>query len=307
MQRPNALAPALLALAGTTAASHAGFVDWSDITPGARSASFVSDGVGVTVSTNTRRFSRKSRDGTTAIGVSGGSVHGEISGDEALTINFDSPVTITDIQLAFLFPSGMRGDTVGESASITTDSNTSYVLLATGATDAFWSGSGTTANNDPADDNGTGRFAVSGDDILGSPVTALTLSPGNTGHAGMSDFGFVSLAFQAVSAALGDPMVPTPPTGPPDEPDPGPITIDDDPITDPPIDPDPQPNPGPIVTPEPEPEPIDPNPFDPPTDPLPPIVIDPPEDPVPPVPSVPTPSTALVLLAGGVVATRRRR
>lgn len=145
-------------------------------------------------------FLDKTVAGHTATGIAGGSVTGEIDNAEAMSFQFDQPMLITSLSVAFLYTAGNHGDTWNEVAQFTTDSG-SFTLEAAGAETAAWSGYGQASNVSPGVEGHGGIWNVAGEDIFGGPVTTLTLSSGNPGSGGQyGDFSFHSMTYNAVPA-----------------------------------------------------------------------------------------------------------
>lgn len=192
---------ALFAASLTTAGS-ADVVEYTSLSNGQQSVSFSLGDVGIEAISSGGEFMRKEVAGVNAVGVSGGSVHGEIDGSEYIQFTFDEALTISSISVAHLYTAGNYGDSWNEAAMISTDRG-DFQLEAISATSGTWSGSGAVYNDSAGVEGSGGAWTISGDDIFGGAVNWVRLSAGNAGgHGSYGDFGFVNMA--------AAPPIPTP-------------------------------------------------------------------------------------------------
>ncbi|QOJ17206.1 MAG: hypothetical protein HRU76_06285 [Phycisphaeraceae bacterium] len=168
------------------------------LTDGQTSASFTLSGVNVTVESFNGAFKGKTVGGFSGVGVGGGSVAGEIDNLEFIRFSFSQPVNVISLSLGALYTAGNYGDTVHESALITTDLG-SHLLIASGATSGSWNGFGTLQNDSPATQGQGGAWTISGSSIFAGPITTLTLASGNPGPSNAGDFTFRSIAVEQAS------------------------------------------------------------------------------------------------------------
>ena len=155
-------------------------------------------------------FDRKTALGASGVGVSGGNsvVAGEIDSSESINVHAASPQQLHGFSVAFLFASGIWGDTVDEMAVVDVISDGSVVaslrLTANhdGGADLSGDANGVVTTISPGTGDGAGAFSVTGLDI---GFTDLVFRPGNGGNLSTDgDFSFVNLT-------TGDPvMVPEP-------------------------------------------------------------------------------------------------
>ncbi len=184
---------AVVALAGAAVTSaNAGVIDQADLVEGVNFQQLDVDGVTVTVTTDHGNTKRKTVNGVTGVGVSGGAVNGEIDKREALNFEFHSPLVVDEITVAFLYDDGQFGDQPAEVADFVTDLGT-YTLQVTGPTTATWTGGGLVENMSIATEAGGGAWTIAGD-LFGGEISSLSLVSGNPGKkAKYADFSFVSL------------------------------------------------------------------------------------------------------------------
>ncbi|MEQ8770136.1 MAG: hypothetical protein RIB60_06465 [Phycisphaerales bacterium] len=183
------IAAVVVSAAGT---AHAGVLTQADLAEGVSYQELAIDGVTVTVTTDDGVTKRKTVNGVTGVGVSGGTVNGEIDTREALNFDFASPLAVDEITIAFLYDNGQFGDHPAEVADFVTDLGT-YTLQVTGPTTATWSGGGMVENMSIATEAGGGAWTLSGD-LFGGAISKLSLVSGNPGsQATYADFSFVSL------------------------------------------------------------------------------------------------------------------
>ncbi|TVQ62219.1 MAG: hypothetical protein EA378_07130 [Phycisphaerales bacterium] len=150
-------------------------------------------------------FQFKNVNGTYGVGIGGGAVHGEISGNESIRFDFSAPVLVTSLSLAHLYAEGNFGDVLHESATVLTDLG-AFHLQVTSPTTAAWSGPGVATNLSIGTEQGGGLWEVAGFSIFPGAVNYLELVSGNPGPAYLSDYGFHSMDLRAV------PIVPAPAT-----------------------------------------------------------------------------------------------
>ncbi|MEO1130258.1 MAG: hypothetical protein AAFX05_11205 [Planctomycetota bacterium] len=187
----------------------AGMIDQSSLPDGANMAMVMDDGVNITVSSTGGNFKKKTVNGVQATGISGGSVNGEIDGDEMMLFEFDQAVTITSLSIAHLYTDGEFGDNGDETAAFLVaetmgGSTVTFELEATTATMGTWSGLGTATNDSIATEAGGGAWTISGTDIFGQQVVSVKLVSGNAGNqAKFGDYGFRSLSFIPTPASAG--------------------------------------------------------------------------------------------------------
>lgn len=194
---------AALALAAASSASLADVsfsINQNELTNGAAFNDLEKNGMGVMIESVSNDFKRKTVNGVSAVGVLGGNVSGEIDSSESILFTFDQGVTISDLQISFLYNAGEFGDDPAEQALISTNLG-DFVLGVTGPTTADWSGAGAVANLSVATEAGAGHWSIFGDDIFGGAITSLRLSSNNPGaNASFGDFSFVSLSASPVPA-----------------------------------------------------------------------------------------------------------
>lgn len=115
----------LYAIAGCvllgTSVSHANVITYDQLASGQNSAFLSAIDSTVTVNALGGSFETKTVAGFTATGLSGGSVSGEIDGEQALTFLFAQPVSVTSLTIAFLYTAGHYGDLYNEVALFSTD------------------------------------------------------------------------------------------------------------------------------------------------------------------------------------------
>ena len=174
-------------------------VNYTDLTPGLSSVNFP----GLGTATGTTNFQDKTVSGVTGVGVSGGSVPGEISFNsnangtyQSITFSFTNPQIIQDFTIAFLYQQNVFGDFPSEIAGITAGL-TGYTLTVTGGTTATWSGAGAVVTNlsTAGSQSGGGEWNVS-DPFGNTAISTLVFYPSNNGgsySSANSDFSFVQL------------------------------------------------------------------------------------------------------------------
>ncbi len=150
-------------------------------------------------------FQFKNVNGAYGVGIGGGAVHGEISGNESIRFDFSAPVLVTSLSVAHLFAAGNFGDVLHETATVLTDLG-AFHLQVTSPTTATWSGPGVASNLSIGTEDGGGLWEVAGSSIFPGAITHLELVSGNPGAAKYSDYGFHSMDLRAV------PIVPAPAT-----------------------------------------------------------------------------------------------
>ncbi|TXI38391.1 MAG: hypothetical protein E6Q51_01250 [Methylophilus methylotrophus] len=114
--------------------------------------------------TGSTSIQKKTQDGITGVGISGGRTNGEIDIGETLTGSFSKEVIVTTLNLALLFDGPEYGD-VKEVAkmlvSFADGGTASYYLTATGVHTAAWTGEGSVLSlGSGAVDGGTGAWQI---------------------------------------------------------------------------------------------------------------------------------------------------
>ena len=171
-------------------------VNYTDLTPGLSSVNLP----GLGTATGTTNFQDKTVSGVTGVGVSGGSVPGEISFNsngtvQNITFTFTNPQIIQDFTIAFLYLQDIFADSHNEIAG--TADLTGYTLTVTGATSATWSGAGAVVTNlsTAGATSGGGEWKVS-NPFGNTAISALEFYPisnGGGNSSANSDFSFVQL------------------------------------------------------------------------------------------------------------------
>lgn len=182
-------------LVAASSASADFIINHSDLPAGQNSAafSFAEGNVQVDVASIGGNFASKNAHGVAGMGISGGSVHGEIDGEEMMSFIFSEPVIITELEIAYLYTAGNFGDVWNEVALFSTDIG-DFTLEASEPTSGDWTGFGTLTNVSPGEEHDGGAWRVSGEDIFGGAITSLSLMSGNAGnHAKYGDFSFVNM------------------------------------------------------------------------------------------------------------------
>lgn len=158
--------------------------------------------------TGSTAFQKKTQDGITGVGISGGRTNGEIDIGETLTGSFSKEVIVTSLNLALLFD-GPEYKDVKEVAkmlvSFADGGSASYYLTATGVHTAAWTGEGTVLSlGSGAVDGGTGAWQINNpfgfrsvDSIV---FTAVKGYPKSTCHTcdNQSDYTFMSMVVTPV-------------------------------------------------------------------------------------------------------------
>ncbi|NKB57510.1 MAG: PEP-CTERM sorting domain-containing protein [Alphaproteobacteria bacterium] len=136
---------------------------------------------------------------------------------EFMRFEFGASVILSSLEVAALFPRGEKGENRNEQAVVKIFNGEtlidSFILEATDALAASWSGEGTVNNLSPARDGkndgrgvkkGAGHWRISGDNIFGASFDTLVLTGGQSNGFGKngSDFGFVSLSGAAAPTNL---------------------------------------------------------------------------------------------------------
>lgn len=173
---------------------------------GSSAASFDVGSVHIDSVSYSGTFKAKTVGGVTGVGVSGGSVDGEIDNDEYILFSFSSPVYVTSLSLAHLYTAGHYGDLVNEIARVETNLG-SFDLEAASAYAGLWSGLGTVINDSAAIEGHGGAWTVFGDDIFGGPITWLRLQSGNPGGSPKGDYGFVAMSVALVPGPAAFPLL----------------------------------------------------------------------------------------------------
>lgn len=196
------LAVAAATLTALSGAASAATITHADLPNGSNLVNLNLDGVGVAISAPVRTFKSKTVNGTTATGIAGGAVDGEIDGrDEAIVFTFTEPVAIDTLSVAFLYTDGNFGDVGDEVAKFVTSLG-DFTLTATTGTVGTWNGpSGAVTNVSIATQAGGGEWLIEAtirnlQGIFGGPITSMELRSGEPGAQGKySDFSFVSTSF----------------------------------------------------------------------------------------------------------------
>lgn len=187
-------AVAALTTGSFVSGANAGVITQLDLAEGVTNQNVMLGDVATTVTAQNGFTQRKTVNGITGMGVSRGSVAGEIDGHESLTFDFAEAIFVDELVISFLYDNGQFGDHPAEVARFITDA-LDATLQVTGPTTANWTGFGTVENVSVATEQGGGAWRLSGEDIFGGPITSLTLLSGNPGDRGhLADFSFVSLS-----------------------------------------------------------------------------------------------------------------
>lgn len=175
-----------------------------------------SDGTTATF-TGSTSFQKKTQDGITGVGISGGRTNGEIDIGETLTGSFSKEVIVNSLNLALLFD-GPEYNDVKEVAkllvSFADGGTASYYLTATGVHTAAWTGEGSVLSlGSGAVDGGTGAWQINNpfgfrsvDSIV---FTAVKGYPKSTCHTcdNQSDYTFMSMVVTPVPEANTSAMI----------------------------------------------------------------------------------------------------
>lgn len=190
--KTRTLCGAVVALAGLAPFASAGILNQSDLLQGLSSQAVSTGDSIVTVTTTNGVTKRKTVNGVTGMGISGGSVDGEIDGCESMTFAFDAPTTVDELTISFLYNDHEFGDHPAEVAKIIAGDFVG-TLTVTSATTAVWTGGGSVTNLSIATEQGGGEWQLTGD-LFGGEISSFTLLSGNKGsQAKYADFSFVSL------------------------------------------------------------------------------------------------------------------
>jgi hypothetical protein len=116
---------------------------------------------GVQLSVGSGTLAKKSLNGATGFGASGGASGAEIDIGETLNVELDAVRNVLAIKFLFLFNGPEYGDKA-EKASVVADGNTYTLAVGIGADDApaTWSGPGTVSKCGATTSSGTGCFLV---------------------------------------------------------------------------------------------------------------------------------------------------
>jgi hypothetical protein len=160
---------------------------------------------GAVVSAGATLSTKVTSIGTIGVGTLDGAVAGEIDNmppGTALTqwirITFNTPQYVNSIKLAFLYPSGQYGDVVNEKAEISTYMQSQY-LQAIGSDTATWTGSGSVANRELAQEPYGGVWEII-NPYMTAPIGFLEFRAVQIGNGGSadSDYSIVSVSTAAV-------------------------------------------------------------------------------------------------------------
>lgn len=189
-----------------------GTVTGSDFVNGQSSyATTFSDGT-VATFTGSSAFQKKSQDGITGVGISGGRTAGEIDIGESLTGSFSKEVIVYSLNLALLFDGPEYSD-VKEVAKMLVnyaDGGTAdYYLTATGVHTASWTGEGSVISiGSGAVNGGTGAWQINNpfgtrsvDSIVFTAVKGFPASSCGNHCDNQSDYTFVSMVVTPVPEA----------------------------------------------------------------------------------------------------------
>lgn len=158
---------------------------------------------GATVTTSGGTLSSQTLNGFTGVGVSGGSVNGEIDGSESISIAFTQASVFDSLRLVFLYeppafndveiPPG-SDETARLVATLLGGGSASVTVNVTGATTATTSG-GSISNVSSAADTGGGVWLLTSP-FGSTPITNLTFVSGDPGpNATYSDFAIGDMAY----------------------------------------------------------------------------------------------------------------
>ena len=193
------VAVGMMVLSGTASAQQTTRIEASDLETGCfGQASCEVEGVQLSVSSGT--IAKKSLNGATGFGVSGGASGPEIDIGETLTVDAGEARNVLEIQFLFLFNGPEFGDKA-ERAKVFAD-GTGYALLVERTADdalATWTGPGTVSKCGATTASGTGCFKVTNPFPAAVSQLAFTAVAGSTPFSGAgsnnSDFsiGYVDL------------------------------------------------------------------------------------------------------------------
>lgn len=178
---------------GFTAAAQASVVTWDDYT----------SVPGVTVTNVGGAFQTKDAHGVSGLGIQG-TVDGEISRNQSITFQFDTPQIVNTLELVHLYTNGNYGDQGDEVAKLVAYVGGSvaftYTLTATTGTVGTLTGPGSVTNLAPAVE-GTGGHWLIENPFASSFIDALMLTPSSNGSTNLgspnSDFGFHAMTTTA--------------------------------------------------------------------------------------------------------------
>ncbi len=209
-----------LSLLGTAYSAHAittGTVLGTDFVNGQSSYSTTfSDGTSATF-VGSRSFQKKTQDGMTGVGISGGRTAGEIDIDETLTGTFSKEVVFSTLTIGLLFD-GPEYNDVKEVAKFLVNfadgGSDTFYLTATGKHTASWTGEGSVLSlGSGAVDGGTGAWQLNNPFGFRS-VDSIVFSaaPGVAKHSchsctNQSDYTFVSMSVIPVPEAQTSAMM----------------------------------------------------------------------------------------------------
>jgi hypothetical protein len=211
------LAISFLMAANSASALTTGTVLGSDFVNGQSSYSTsFSDGTSANF-VGSRTFQKKTQDGMTGVGISGGRTAGEIDIDEKLTGTFSKEVIFSTLTIGLLFD-GPEYNDVKEVAKFLVNfadgGSDTFYLTATGKHTASWTGEGSVLSlGSGAVDGGTGAWQLSNPFGFRSVDSIVfSASPGVAKHSchnctNQSDFTFVSATVIPVPEAQTSAML----------------------------------------------------------------------------------------------------
>jgi hypothetical protein len=143
-------------------------------------------------------FERKSLNGVAGVGVSGGTVGGEIDGNETITFSGATLANkLNGFTVSFLYQNANMNDSGNEVALLDVNGTVLTIITLTASGGDGTVSVGTVKNLSPSTDGGGGEFQVSNLDFA---FSSLVFRSGNssTTSAQAGDFAFVSLDYTAV-------------------------------------------------------------------------------------------------------------
>jgi hypothetical protein len=187
----------LLALGLSGQAANALTISATDLTPGA--SNVVVSGANVSAVGGT--FSGKSASGVYGVGVGGGYTDAEIDlAGEGIRFVFEGPLTVTSLDLTFLFAAPAWFDSANEVAKVSfVSGGTTYeaTLTVTGDTTATWSfgGGGAVTNLSIANQTGAALWSIANPfgQLAVSELTLLPTDANGTSNASNADYAFAGL------------------------------------------------------------------------------------------------------------------
>ena len=159
---------------------------------------------GATLTSAPRNFVTQTLGGVEGLGVGGGNWTGELDGaGESILITFSTPQIVSEIVLAFLYPSdggtgSIYSDTGNEQAFIAFNGGSAATLTSTGATTATWTGLGSVTNFAQAVNGQGGAWTITNPFGDAAVTSILLTAPNETGNSQGSDYSLHSVTTSAV-------------------------------------------------------------------------------------------------------------